>query len=62
MFDERPTEKMPAKKSRRLTSAQAAQPGIGKTTLWFPRHLAGYDEAELEARALASYAYDWRRR
>lgn len=36
--------------------------GIGRATLHFPRFLCGYDEEAIEARALASYAYDWRRR
>lgn len=46
---------------QRTTRVPYTQPAIGKATLHFPAHLAGYDVDELDARAAAAVepAYRW---
>lgn len=64
MLDDRTTQKLDRKIGGRPPSVQTAQPPIGKATLFFPRHMAGYDVDELDARAKAAVepAYSWRGR
>lgn len=48
--------------TERTTRVPYTQPAIGKATLHFPAHLAGYSEEDIDARAAAAWApaYDWR--